>query len=60
MKSLSLLLMAISFLGATALCSCSGRTSKDMVPNGDTVEVVIASQTDSIVNIDTDSINNEN
>lgn len=31
-----------------------------MVPNGDTVEVVIASQTDSIVNIDTDSINNEN
>ncbi|MBD5310150.1 MAG: hypothetical protein HDS10_07020 [Bacteroides sp.] len=60
MKSLSLLLMAISLLGAIALCSCAGRTSKDMVPNGDTVEVVIASQTDSIVNIDTDSINNEN
>lgn len=60
MKSLPSLLLLACLFTLTVVCSCTGRTSKDMVPNGDTVEVVIAPTTDSIVNIEKDSLNNEN
>lgn len=37
-------LAIIAVVAATALCSCEGRTSRNMVPAGDTVEVVINQQ----------------
>ncbi|MDE6443157.1 MAG: hypothetical protein K2K64_01860 [Muribaculaceae bacterium] len=66
-KSLSnytrLLPAALMLAGATAFLfsACKGRTAKDVVPTGDTVEVVFGTtEADSISNQTvTDSLNNE-
>lgn len=59
-----LLPAALMLAGATAFLfsACKGRTAKDMVPTGDTIEVVINTpQADSISNQTiTDSLSNEN
>lgn len=52
------LVFAVVAMGV-ALCSCEGRTSKNMVPANDTVEVVINQQeetADSMATLATDSM----
>ncbi|MDE6577403.1 MAG: hypothetical protein K2K58_04445 [Muribaculaceae bacterium] len=56
-------ILTVGIMGLTLLSACKGRTTKDVEPTGDTIEVVICStvQTDSTNNnLTTDSINNEN
>ncbi|MDE7438166.1 MAG: hypothetical protein K2M93_06735 [Muribaculaceae bacterium] len=51
-KKISIIVAAL-FVTATSLCSCKGRTMKNMEPTGDTVEVEI---TPLVPDVDEDSV----